>query len=130
MTKYKQIPEEHTGKVQEPAVAYGVSSSYGKEGNAIGISAPIMDELLQQSNEVKLKLISRLMESMRKEPIARKEQLDLEEWRKNMEIKRKGLQQKYNLPDDLTRLIGCIPPLSDKEREEVKEAYLREKYGL
>lgn len=77
MAEYKQIPEEHTGKVQEPAVAYGVSSSYG-----------------------------------------------------NMEVKRKELLREYNLPDDLIRLIGCIPPLSDEEREEAKEAYLREKYGL
>ena len=126
MTKYKQIPEEHTGKVQEPAVAYGVSSHKG----VMRISSKMMDELLQQSDEVKLMVISRLVESMRKEPIVRKEPLNLEEWRKNMEVKRKELQREYNLPDDLIRLIGCIPPLSDEEREEAKEAYLREKYGL
>ena len=129
MKEYKQIPEETTGKVHEPVVAYEVSSYY-KNGNAPGISERIMDELLGQSDEVKLMVISRLAESMRRESVLREEKSGLEEWKKTMEIKRKELQRKYNLPDELTRLIGCIPPRSDEEREEAKEAYLREKYGL
>ena len=114
-------------KVQEPAVVYGTSSYYGKKGNALGISEGIMDELLGQSDEVKLMVISRLAESMRKETAIREENLGLEEWKNAMAVKRKELQRKYNLPDDLARLVGCLPPRSDKEREEAKEAYLREK---
>lgn len=130
MKEYKQIPEKTVEKVQEPAVVYGTSSYYGKKGNAFGISERIMDELLGQSDEVKLMVISRLAESMRKEPTVREEKTDLEEWKNAMAVKRKELQRKYNLPDDLARLVGCLPPRSDKERGEAKGAYLREKYGL
>lgn len=130
MKEYKQIPDKAVEKVQEPAVVYGTSSYSGKEGNALGISEGIMDELLGQSDEVKLMVISRLAESMRKETAIREENLGLEEWKNAMAVKRKELQRKYDLPDDLARLIGCMPPRSDEEREEAKEAYLREKYGL
>ena len=130
MKEYKQIPEKIVEKVQEPAIVYGASSYYGKEGNAWGVSERIMDELLEQSDEVKLMVISRLAESMRKEPAVREESSDLERWKKSVDIKRKELQRKYDLPDDLTRLIGCMPLRNDEEREEAKEAYLREKCGL
>lgn len=130
MKEYKQIPEKTMEKVQEPAAVYGVSSYYGKEGNAWGVSERIMDELLVQSDEVKLMVISRLAESMRVSSAVREENLGFEEWKKSMDFKRKELQQKYDLPDDLTQLIGCMPPRNDEEREEAKEAYLREKYGL
>ena len=130
MKEYKQISEKAVERVQEPTAVYGVSSYYGKEGNAWGVSERIMDELLEQSDEVKLIVISRLAESMRKGSAIREENSGMEEWKKTMYIKRKELQQKYDLPDDLTRLIGCIPPRNDEEREEAKEAYLREKYGL
>lgn len=60
MAEYKQILEETMGKVQEPAVVYGGSSSK----SVTGISSKTMDELLQQSDEVKLKLINILAESM------------------------------------------------------------------
>ena len=130
MKEYKQISEKAVERVQEPTAVYGVSSYYGKEGNAWGVSERIMDELLEQSDEVKLMVISRLAESMRKGSAIREENSGMEEWKKTMYIKRKELQQKYDLPDDLTRLIGCIPPRNDEEREEAKEAYLREKYGL
>lgn len=53
----------------------------------------------------------------------------LKAWKKSMEFQRKAMQQKYHLPDDLAELLGCIPLLTDKETEQVKEAYLKEKYG-
>ena len=40
------------------------------------------------------------------------------------------IRNAYHLPEDLVKLIGCVPPRSDEERENVKESYLREKYGL
>ena len=94
MKEYKQIPEKVVEKVQEPAVVYGTSSYSGKEGNALGISEGIMDELLGQSDEVKLMVISRLAESMRKETAIREENLGLEEWKNAMAVKRKELQRK------------------------------------
>ena len=60
MKEYKRMPEENTEKVQEPAVAYGVSSPK----SVTGISSKTMDELLQQNDEVKQKLIDILAESM------------------------------------------------------------------
>ena len=48
---------------------------------------------------------------------------------KRLDAKRYEYRQKFRLPDNLIRLIGCVPPHTDEEREEAKEAYLMEKYG-
>ena len=128
MKEYKQLSGINAGNVQEPAVSYGVAA-FQAESHAGNISDSIMDELLQQNDEVKRTIISRLGESMREERVIRKEARDLEAWKRDMEAKRKELQRKYDLPDDLASLIGCVPPRSDEERERDKEVYLREKYG-
>ena len=126
MNNYHKIPEETSGKAQEPAVEYGLSS-YRREP-VMGISDQLMDELLQQTDEVKLLIINRLSDSLRKKQLKKETSVDLDAWKKSMETKRKAVQQKYHLPDDLAQLLGCIPPLSDEEMEEAKEAYLQEKY--
>ena len=127
MNKYTDIPEEITGKVHEPSAEYGILSY--RKGNAGGISDRIMEELLQQTDEVKLMIISRLTDSMRRKRPTEDTAKDLEAWKKSMEVKRNDIQRQYHLPDDLMQLLGCIPPLTDEETDEAKEAYLREKYG-
>ena len=51
------------------------------------------------------------------------------EWEKQVEVKREYYRQKYNLPESLINLIGCVPPHTDEEREKVREEYLMETYG-
>lgn len=127
MNNYHKIPEEAADKTREPLVEYGLSS-YRREPVA-GISDQLMDKLLQQTDEVKLVIINRLTESMRQKQPEKETTVDLDAWKKSMEAKRKDIQEKYHLPDGLTQLLGCMPPLSDEEMAEAKEAYLQEKYG-
>ena len=48
-----------------------------------------------------------------------------------MEEKRKYYQQKYNLSENLSQLIGIVPASSvDEDWKQTKEDYLREKYGV
>lgn len=126
MNNYHKLPEETAGKAQEPLAEYGLSSH--RRETVVGISDQLMEELLQQTDEVKLVIINRLTDSMLKKRPEKEASVDLDTWKKAMETKRKEMQQKYNLPDDLAQLLGCIPPISDEEMEEAKVAYLQEKY--
>ncbi len=61
MKEYNHMPEASGNKVEEPAAGYG---AYVPNGGQEGLFDRIMDELLQQSNDVKLMVIGRLVESM------------------------------------------------------------------
>lgn len=42
---------------------------------------------------------------------------DAAEWQKEAEAAKTYYRQKYNLPESLISLIGCISPLTDAERK-------------
>ena len=136
MKKYKKH-EDKPMVVNESLAAYAGSSTNGQL-----VSTALMDELMGQPNEVKWYIINRLMESMKhnndaeavEKPISTDKSesfhTDAAEWQKEAEVARAYYRQKYNLPESLINLIGCIPPLTDAEREKAKEEYLMEKYGI
>lgn len=117
-----------SGQVKEPLVGYASPAVHATE-RAAGISSALMDELLHQSNDVKLLIIQKLSESMMtppKEDELRKEKLAAR--RKEIEAKLDELHITGSLRD----LIGAIPVLEgeDFDWKKEKEAYLMEKYGL
>lgn len=62
MNEYEHTPEVSGNKAEEPSAAYGVyASDAEKPGRMFN---QMLDELLRQSNDVKLMVISRLVESM------------------------------------------------------------------
>ena len=135
MKEYKKH-EDKPMVVNEPLAAYAGSSTNGQL-----VSTALMDELIGQPDEVKVYIINRLMGSMKhKKGIKAVEKqfsadeseshADAADWQKEAENARAYYRQKYNLPESLISLIGCIPPLTDAEREKVKEEYLMEKYGI
>lgn len=135
MKEYKKH-ENKPMVANEPLVAY-----VGASTNSQPVSTALMDELMGQSDEVKWYIINRLMGSMKyKKSIKAVEKqssadeseshADAAEWQKKAEAARDYYRQKYNLPESLISLIGCIPPLTDTEREKAKEEYLMEKHGI
>ena len=119
MNNYHKIPEEAAGKAREPLVEYGLSS-YRREPIA-GISDQFMDELLQQTDEVKLVIINRLTYSMRQKLPEKETTVDWDAWKKSKEAKRKDIQEKYHLPDGLTQLLCCVLPLATERWKRQKK---------
>lgn len=121
MKEDADMNEQQSGYVEEPISSYAYSSH----------TETMMDELLQQSDDVKIMIIERLSASMRsKSRHSTLSAADYEAWKKSVLQEREKIRNTYHLPEDLVKLIGCVPPRSDKERENVRESYLREKYGL
>lgn len=117
-----------SGQVKEPLVGYASPAVHATE-RAAGISSALMDELLHQSNDVKLLIIQKLSESMMTPPMedeSREEKLAA--WRKEIEAKLDEL----HVTGSLRNLIGALPVLEgeDFDWKKEKEAYLMEKYGL
>ena len=128
MKEYTDKTDMQSGQVKEPLVGYASPAVHATE-RAAGISSALMDELLHQSNDVKLLIIQKLSESMMtppKEDESRKEKLAAR--RKEIEAKLDELHVTGSLRD----LIGAIPVLEgeDFDWKKEKEAYLMEKYGL
>ena len=135
MKKYKKH-EDKPMVANDPLAAYAKASTNGQL-----VSPALIDELMGQPDEVKWYIINRLIGSMKhKKGIKAVEKqssadeseshADAAEWQKKAEAARDYYRQKYNLPESLISLIGCIPPLTDAEREKAKEDYLLEKYGI
>lgn len=128
MKEYKPIVS-HTAAVDEPAVSY----NYLAENKGFTeYSGQIMDMLLQQTPQIKLMIINKLSESLMEAiPTDAPAQNTAETDIKAMEEKRKYYQQKYNLSENLSQLIGIVPASSvDEDWKQTKEDYLREKYGV
>lgn len=128
MKEYTDKTDMQSGQVKEPLVGYASPAVHATE-RAAGISSTLMDELLHQSNDVKLLIIQKLSESMMtppKEDESRKEKLAAR--RKEIEAKLDEL----HVTGSLRNLIGAIPVLEgeDFDWKKEKEAYLMEKYGL
>ena len=131
MGEYKRHQEKPL-TLGESRALYTTRSSSG--GKAPVPDSALMDELMSQSDEVKLLVINKLSESMmhkaeRIRLFTEKSPANDAEQQKQLEAKRDYYRQKYKLPEKLISLIGCIPPHTDEEREMVKEEYLKEKYG-
>ena len=128
MKEYTDKTDMQSGQVKEPLVGYASPAVHATE-RAAGISSTLMDELLHQSNDVKLLIIQKLSESMMtppKEDESRKEKLAAR--RKEIEAKLDEL----HVTGSLRNLIGAIPVLEgeDFDWKKEKEAYLMKKYGL
>ena len=126
MKEYTDKTDMQSGQVKEPLVGYASLAVHATE-RAAGISSALMDELLHQSNDVKLLIIQKLSESMMtppKEDESRKEKLAAR--RKEIEAKLDELHITGSLRD----LIGAIPAMTDEEMEAAKDEYFKEKYGL
>ena len=127
MKEYADMPEEtQFGKVNEVPASYATPL----QGKVSIVPKSIMDELLHQSNDVKLLIIQKLSESMRTG------QAQVEEGRevKLMADKRKDIEVKLDelhVTDSLRRLVGAIydTDSDDYDWKKEKEAYLLEKYG-
>ena len=127
MKEYTDMSASQSGKVQEPVSAY--ASSKPKNVQATGISHALMDELLHQSDEVKLMIIHRLKESMMADQPAKPSKEE------QMAARRKEIEAKLDelhVTGSLRNLVGAIPLMEgeDYDWKKEKEAYLREKYGL
>lgn len=128
MKEYTDKTDMQSRQVKEPLVGYASPAVHATE-RAAGISSTLMDELLHQSNDVKLLIIQKLSESMMtppKEDELRKEKLAAR--RKEIEAKLDEL----HVTGSLRNLIGAIPVLEgeDFDWKKEKEAYLMEKYEL
>lgn len=88
--------------------------------------------LLRQTPQIKLMIINKLSESLMEAiPTDAPAQNTAETDIKAMEEKQKYYQRKYNLSEDLSKLIGIVPASSvNEDWKQAKEDYLREKYGV
>ena len=128
MKEYSDKPDIQSGQVKEPLAGYASPAVHTAE-RAVGISSALMDELLHQSNDVKLLIIQKLSESMMTPPEEDKSREEkLAARRKEIEAKLDELHVTGSLRD----VIGAIPLLEgeDFDWKKEKEAYLMEKYGL
>ena len=128
MKEYADKTDMQSGQVKEPLVGYASPSVHAAERTA-GISSALMDELLHQSNDVKLLIIQKLSESMMTSP---KEEKSREE---KLAARRKEIEAKLDelhVTGSLRDIVGAIPMLEgeDFDWKKEKEAYLMEKYGL
>ena len=126
MKEYAENLDIQPGDVKEPLVGYTSPAFQGK-GKQAGISSALMDELLHQSNDVKLLIIQKLSESMMTPP---KEEKSREE---KLAARRKEIEAKLDelhVTGSLRRIIGAFPSITDEEMEAAKAEYFKEKYGL
>ena len=127
MKEYTDKTDMQSGQVKEPLVGYASPAVHATE-RAVGISSALMDELLHQSNDVKLLIIQKLSESMMTPP---KEQDESRE--EKLTARRKEIEAKLDelhITGSLRDLIGSFPAMTDEEMEAAKDEYFKEKYGL
>lgn len=126
MKEYAEMPEDtQSGKVKEALASYATPL----QGKVTIVPKIIMDELLHQSNDVKLLIIQKLSESMRtgQAQVEDREAKQMVDKRKEIEAKLDEL----HVTGALRRLIGAVPYTGsgDYDWKKEKEAYLMEKYG-
>ena len=126
MKEYTEKTDTPSGQVKEPLVGYASPAVHTTE-RAVGISSALMDELLHQSNDVKLLIIQKLSESMMTPPkVNQSREEKLAARRKEIEAKLDEL----HVTGSLRNLIGSFPAITDEEMEAAKDEYFKEKYGL
>ena len=127
MKEYTDKTDTQSGQVKEPLAGYASPIVHTAE-RISGIPGALLDELLHQSNDVKLLIIQKLSESMmtpsKEQDESREEKLAAR--RKEIEAKLDELHVTGSLRD----LVGSFPVMTDEEMEAAKDEYFKEKYGL
>ena len=124
MKEYADKTDMQSGQVKEPLVGYASPAVHTAERTA-GIPGALLDELLHQSNDVKLLIIQKLSESMMTPP---KEQYESKE--EKLAARRKEIEAKLDelhVTGSLRNLIGSFPAITDEEMEAAKDEYFKEK---
>ena len=126
MNEYKSHQDKNKD-AHEAWVTY--NTHHTDRGKMSVLDSTLMDELLRQSDEIKLLIINKLSESLIK-------QKDVEKTESTVELsdKRKEIEAKLDelhVTGSLRRLFGASPLIDeDDDWKKEKEAYLTAKYGM
>lgn len=125
MNEYKSHQEKNRA-AHEAWVAY--NAHLADMGKMSALNSALMDELLHQSDEIKLLIINKLSESMIKQKdVERTENVAGLSKRKEIEAKLDEL----HVMGSLRRLFGAAPFIDEGDDwKKEKEAYLTSKYGM
>lgn len=113
--------------MKEPLSTYSSPYQGGKEKSVV--SGGLLDDLLHQSNDVKLLIIQKLSESMMTSHVE-EEEISMEA---RPDARREEIEAKLNelhVTGSLRHLAGAIPQITDEEMETAKATYFKEKFGL
>ena len=126
MNEYKSHQDKN--KVAHEAwVTY--NTHHTDRGKMSVLDSTLMDELLRQSDEIKLLIINKLSESLIKQKDAEKTESTVELSNKRKEIEAK--LDELHVTGSLRRLFGASPLIDeDDDWKKEKEAYLTAKYGM
>lgn len=125
MNEYESHREKNT-VANEAWVAYNARLTDAGKMSVLG--SALMDELLHQSDEIKLLIINKLSESMIRQKDAEKTESDAKS------SKRKEIEAKLDelhVTGSLRRLFGAAPFIDESDDwKKEKETYLMSKYGI
>lgn len=125
MNEYESHQEKNT-VANEAWVAYNARLTDAGKMSVLG--SALMDELLHQSDEIKLLIINKLSESMIRQKDAEKTESDAKS------SKRKEIEAKLDelhVTGSLRRLFGAAPFIDESDDwKKEKETYLTSKYGI
>ena len=125
MNEYKSHQEKNT-VANETWVAYNARLTDAGKMSVLG--SALMDELLHQSDEIKLLIINKLSESMIRQKDAEKTE-NAAEASKRKEIEAK--LDELHVTGSLRRLFGAAPFIDESDDwKKEKETYLMSKYGI
>lgn len=126
MNEYKSHQDKN--KVAHEAwVAY--NTHHTDRGKMSVLDSTLMDELLRQSDEIKLLIINKLSESLIKQKNVEKTESTVELSNKRKEIEAK--LDELHVTGSLRRLFGASPLIDEGDDwKKEKEAYLTAKYGM
>ena len=126
MNEYKSHQDKNK-VAHESCVAY--NTHHTDRGKMSVLDSNLMDELLHQSDEIKLLIINKLSESLIKQKDAEKTESTVELSNKRKEIEAK--LDELHVTGSLRRLFGASPLIDeDDDWKKEKEAYLTAKYGM
>lgn len=125
MNEYESHQEKNT-VANEAGVAY--NAHLADIGKMSVLGSALMDELLHQSDEIKLLIINKLSESMIRQKDAEKTE-NAAEASKRKEIEAK--LDELHVTGSLRRLFGAAPFIDESDDwKKEKETYLMSKYGI
>ena len=125
MNEYESHQEKNT-VANEAWVAY--NAHLADIGKMSVLGSALMDELLHQSDEIKLLIINKLSESMIRQKDAEKTE-NAAEASKRKEIEAK--LDELHVTGSLRRLFGAAPFIDESnDWKKEKETYLTSKYGI
>lgn len=125
MNEYESHQEKNT-VANETWVAYNAHLTDAGKMSVLG--SALMDELLHQSDEIKLLIINKLSESMIRQKDAEKTE-NAAEASKRKEIEAK--LDELHVTGSLRRLFGAAPFIDESDDwKKEKETYLMSKYGI